>query len=100
MPREYPEPTLFGVLPGYGIYARHVKGLTVENVSLHVKVEDERPAVVLDDVDNAVFSGFSADIKAGVPVFVKVMNTRKRDAAREYVKGYERVRQSHTLTAA
>jgi len=86
MPREYPEPSLFGVLPAYGIYARHVTGLTVENVSLTNKVEDERPAVVLDDVSNATFQNFTADIKAGVPVFVKVTNTRKRDAAREYVK--------------
>ena len=34
MPREYPEPTLFGILPAYGMYARHVKGLAVDNVSV------------------------------------------------------------------
>jgi hypothetical protein len=86
MPREYPEPSLFGVLPAYGIYARHVTGLTVENVSLTNKVEDERPAVVLDDVSNSTFQNFTASVKAGVPVFVKVTNTKKRDAVREYVK--------------
>jgi hypothetical protein len=88
MPREYPEPTLFGILPAYGLYARHVKGLTVDNVNVRFMVEDERPAVVLDDVDNAVFQNFSADIKSGVPVFVKVTNTKKRDADREYVLNY------------
>ena len=51
-------------------------------------VEDERPAVVLDDVDNAALPELHGDVKAGVPVFVKVTNTRKRDAVREYVMNY------------
>jgi hypothetical protein len=86
MPREYPEPSLFGVLPAYGIYVRHARGLTVENVSVTTKVADQRPAVVLDDVADAAFPGFSADIPAGVPAFVEVQNTRKRLPVREYVK--------------
>lgn len=83
--RDYPEPSLFGVLPSYGIYARHVKGLTVENVSLTYATADERPAVVLDDVDTAKFSGFTAKVETGIPVFVTVTNTKKRVADREYV---------------
>jgi hypothetical protein len=86
MPREYPEPSMFGILPSYGLYARHVDGLTTINIDVHFKVEDERPAVVLDDVQNATFSSFSASVKLGVPVFVKVTNTRKREPDREYVR--------------
>lgn len=86
MPREYPEPSLFGVLPAYGLYARHVNGLSVSNVTFKFKVEDGRPAVVLDDVSNAKFAAFTADVKSGVPHFVKVTNTKKRDPVREYVK--------------
>ena len=85
MPREYPEPSNFGVLPAYGMYARHVKGLTVRNVEFTVKLEDERPAVVLDDVNGASFGNFKAAVRAGTPAFVKVTNTRKRAADREYV---------------
>ena len=85
MPREYPEPSNFGILPAYGLYARHVRGLTVTGVTFTFKIEDGRPAVVLDDVESATFAGFRADIKPGVPVFVKVTNTRKRDANLEYV---------------
>ncbi len=88
MPREYPEPSVFGVLPAYGLYARHVSGLTLENVNLHNIVSDERPAVVLDDVDNATFTNFTADVNAGTPTFVRVTNTKKRDAVREYVLNY------------
>jgi hypothetical protein len=87
MPREYPEPSNFGVLPAYGMYARHVRNLWVDNVQFSVKVEDERPAVVLDDVGDGVFKGFSAVTKAGVPTLVKITNTRKRAPAREYVPG-------------
>jgi polygalacturonase len=85
MPREYPEPSIFGILPCYGIYARHVDGLTTTDVSIHSKLKDERPAVVLDDVQNARFAGFRASVADGVPAFVKVTNTRKRDSDREYV---------------
>lgn len=85
MPHEYPEPSNFGVLPAYGLYARHVRGLTVTNVAFTFKIEDGRPAVVLDDVEAATFSDFSADIKSGVPTFVYVTNTRKREAGREYI---------------
>jgi polygalacturonase len=86
MPREYPEPSMFGILPAYGLYARHVDGLTAVNINIRFKVEDERPAVVLDDVQNATFSGFGASLRPGVPAFVKVTNTRKREPDREYVR--------------
>jgi polygalacturonase len=85
MPRVYPESSLFGILPAYGIYARHVKGLTVDNMDITFKTEDERPAVVLDDVDTATFTGFTADVADGVPTFVAVTNTKKRTADCEYV---------------
>ena len=87
MPREYPEPSNFGILPAYGVYARHVTGLTVSNMKLTTKVGDGRPAVVLDDVKKVEFRSFSADVGAGVPVFVKVTNTKKREVNREYVAG-------------
>jgi polygalacturonase len=86
MPREYPEPSNFGILPAYGMYVRHVRGLTVRNVSFTCLVEDERPAVVLDDVDHATFEEFTAKVKPGVPVFVTVTNTKKREPGLEYVK--------------
>jgi polygalacturonase len=88
MPREYPEPSLFGVLPAYGLYARHVQNLTVENVDLHFAVEDLRPPVVLDDVHGATFTNFTSDVAVGVPQFVKVTDLWKRDPVREYVLEY------------
>jgi len=86
MPREYPEPSNFGILPAYGLYARHVRKLTVRDVSFTYLVTDSRPAVVLDDVDGATFERFTAATAPDVPVFVTVTNTRKRGPVREYVK--------------
>lgn len=49
LPQVYPEPENWGILPAYGLYARHVEGLSLEQVSFAWKVEDGRHAVVLDD---------------------------------------------------
>lgn len=48
----YPECNIFGKLPAYGFYARHVEGLTLRNVRLRWIQHDQRPAVYCDDVQN------------------------------------------------
>jgi hypothetical protein len=86
MTREYPEPSMLGILPAYGIYARHVNGLKLTGVTLKYKVGDERPAVVLDDVADSRFSVLAAPTERGVPAIVEVMNTKKRIPDQEYIK--------------
>lgn len=46
----YPEYTMFGELPAYGLYVRHVDGLTLKNIRISSREADFRPALVLDDV--------------------------------------------------
>lgn len=48
---EYPEFSMFGELPAYGIYVRHVRGLTLDNVNYRLKDSDFRPVYVFDDVE-------------------------------------------------
>lgn len=50
---NYPEPANFGVLPSWGVFARHVRRLTIHHVNLHTAAPDFRPAVILDDVVGA-----------------------------------------------
>lgn len=50
----YPEFHMFGELPSWGFYIRHVKGLQMKNIRLEVKDHDFRPAFVFDDVENLV----------------------------------------------
>jgi polygalacturonase len=45
----YPEFSMFGELPAWGFYVRHVKGLTLKNVKLKIKDPDYRPAIVFED---------------------------------------------------
>lgn len=48
----YPEFSMFGELPAWGFYIRHVDGLVMKNVKLKIKDSDYRPAIVCDDVKN------------------------------------------------
>ncbi|MCB0658158.1 MAG: glycoside hydrolase family 28 protein [Saprospiraceae bacterium] len=49
--QAYPEFSMFGELPAWGFYIRHVDGLTMKAISVHAADADYRPALVLDDVD-------------------------------------------------
>jgi len=50
--KAYPEYSMFGkVMPAYGIYARHVRGIIFKNVRTTVKNPDERPANIFLDVE-------------------------------------------------
>ncbi len=47
---RYPEFSFFGVLPSYGMYARHIDNLNASNVSFTMREDDARNDIVLDDV--------------------------------------------------
>ena len=44
----YPEPGMFGKMPSYGFYLRHVEGIEITNVKLSYQKGDARPAFGLD----------------------------------------------------
>jgi polygalacturonase len=49
-----------GTPPAHGLYARNVRRLSLNNVRFDVEKPDLRPAVVLDHVTDASFSGLAA----------------------------------------
>jgi len=59
---SYPEFSMFGELPAWGMYIRHVKGLTMRNVSLVLQNPDYRIGFLADDV-----KGFRME-KVNIPV--------------------------------
>lgn len=65
----YPEPTMFGTMPSYGFYIRHVKDLEMSHVEVEYVKDDSRPAFALNDVAGADFLRIKAQHAAGVPVF-------------------------------
>ena len=50
LPDAYPQNTMFGDLPAWGLYARHVDGLKLTDVKMSTRTPDAREMIVLDDV--------------------------------------------------
>lgn len=78
LPYVYPEPSNWGILPAYGLYARHVEGLTCKNVMMHTVTPDERHAVVLTNASDIHMEDVQAEVKAGVAKLVTVCNPYTR----------------------
>lgn len=51
---KYPEFTMFGELPSWGFYLRHIRGIKLKNVHLSLEAGDFRPAIVEDDVEGLI----------------------------------------------
>lgn len=82
LPDMYPDASRFGKRPAYGLYARHVNGLTLENVTFDFVAPDVRPALLCDDVERLRVEGLSA---AGMPeteALIRLRNTRDALIAR------------------
>jgi len=50
---KYPEFKMFGDLPAFGLYCRHVRGLRIEGLETGFESAEYRPAVVMEDVERA-----------------------------------------------
>src|SRR5262245_13914123 len=48
--KEYPEPDMFGRMPSYALFARHVVGLDVRDADFSFDAPEARPAIQLQDV--------------------------------------------------
>jgi hypothetical protein len=73
--KAYPENTMFGVLPAYGFYLRHAKGVALHNVRLELEKPDLRPALICDDVEDLELTGFKAPGNGDEPL-IRLRNTR------------------------
>lgn len=51
--KDYPEPARMGIMPAYGFFVRHVKGIRLNNVDIIYLGQEPRPAIWLDDVKKA-----------------------------------------------
>jgi polygalacturonase len=67
---DYPEPVMFGEIPAYGFFIRHVKGLEMSDVEVGFLKEDLRAPFVLHDVRGADFFRVRAQRAAESPTFI------------------------------
>lgn len=68
--------TVPGGPPAYGLYARNVKGLSLQNVRLEFEQNDNRPAVVLDHVEDAAINGLSLKGSMEAPSLLRITNSK------------------------
>jgi hypothetical protein len=67
---HYPEAEMFGRLPAYGLYCRHVAGLTLSAVTCSLLAPDARPMLVADDVQHLRLDDCTAAASTGeFPVY-------------------------------
>lgn len=67
---------MLGPMPAYGIYARGVKGLTLQNIRLQVASSDLRPAVIFDHVSDAAISTLSIEGDPGAESALRFINSK------------------------
>lgn len=53
----FPKSVMFGTLPAYGLWFRHVKNLRLLNVQHALTGPDARPAMIFDDVEDVLVDG-------------------------------------------
>lgn len=68
--QAYPEPSMFGLLPAYGIFIRHAANVQAEKIQVRFEAPDERAPVVLMDVTRSTFAQLDAQKADGAPTFV------------------------------
>ncbi len=49
--KDYPEPARAGIMPGYGLFARHVRRLELANIRMGFETQDLLPVMVCTDID-------------------------------------------------
>lgn len=63
--KEYPEFSMFGELPAWGFYVRHVNGLTMKKIILRLMGNDYRPPFVFDNTKNLLLEDSNIFVKNG-----------------------------------
>ena len=65
--KSYPEARMFGRLPAYGLYCRHVTGLKLDNLRLVSAAPDQRPALYCEDVNGLRVERLEATAPVNAP---------------------------------
>jgi parallel beta-helix repeat protein len=67
---NYPEFSMFGELPVWGFYVRHVEGLQMKDIRISCKEDDFRQACIFDDVKNLTVKGLTIPTAIASPVII------------------------------
>ena len=67
---DYPEPAMFGEIPAYGFFIRHVRGIEMNDVEVSYLKDDARSPFIFSDVKAADLRHIKARHAQDVPSFV------------------------------
>ncbi len=85
LPDVYPEPSNWGILPAYGIFAKHIDGLTLKNINITCKIPDGRHVCVFDDAYNIDISAMNAYCAETVSPIAVITDNFRRHTNRENI---------------
>jgi hypothetical protein len=74
-PTAYPQPVMFGALPAFGLFMRHVVDLSLSDVKFKAPLEENRPDIVADDVVRLRLRGYENESKTS-PTHLWLNNVR------------------------
>jgi len=84
---QYPEVKTFGpVIPAYGIWARHVKGLKLINITFHLKHNDVRPVFICEDGNDIEVTGWNIPGTSGAESVIRLENVQGAKVTNNKVK--------------
>ena len=56
-PEAYPEPSMFGTLPAWGLWVRHARDVTIDRLTMETLRPDARPPILVQDAQNLRVTG-------------------------------------------
>jgi hypothetical protein len=85
---KYPEVKTFGPLvPAYGIWARHVDGLKLNNIKFTLGSNDVRPAFICEDGKRVELNGWAIPETTGAQAVIRLENVSSAKISNMDVKG-------------
>lgn len=85
---KYPEVKTFGPrVPAYGVWARHVKGLKLQNITFNLDSNDLRPAFVCEDGANIEISNWKIPATTGAESIIRLEDVQGALILNNDVKG-------------
>ena len=85
---KYPEVKTFGpVIPAYGVWARHVKGLKLQNIVFRLAYNDLRPAIICEDGKDIEIISMEIPATTGAEAIIRLENVEGAIIRDNNIKG-------------
>ncbi|MDD4014476.1 MAG: glycosyl hydrolase family 28 protein [Petrimonas sp.] len=74
-PEAYPSSKIYGTLPVYGFFCRHIQNLRFFNIDIEFKKDDIRPVLYCENVSKSTIVDFNANISPKADTYFVFKNT-------------------------